>query len=100
MSKKSIRHNVEKILGSYPETRNDDKKLILKYWQLYDKIPMDNIESFKLGFINSSTSTESIRRARQLIQEEGKFLPTDEMVAIRRWKKSKMENAIKEREVV
>jgi hypothetical protein len=96
----TIRENVEKILESFPASRNDDKKLILEYWRKFDNVSFDNIDKFVGSFISKSTPTESITRARRLIQEEGKFLPTDESVIARRWKKSKMEDAIRNREVV
>lgn len=93
---KDVRKNVENILHEFPETRNCDKQLIVKYWQLVDMISMNDINEFLQGFIDRSTSTESIRRARQLIQEEGYYLPTDETVAKRRMRQKKMKYAIKE----
>lgn len=98
----TIRDNVAKILKDYPETRNSDKLLILKYWELVDKLPMDNIDKFREAFVKKSTNTESIRRARQLIQEEGKFLPTDKHVIEKRRRKEQLmiESIVNEREVV
>lgn len=88
-------------MKDFVETRNSDKALILKYWELIDKIPMDSMSNFKSAFLTDSTSTESIRRARQLVQEDGKYLPTDETIIARRYKQYKMVGAIKNnREVV
>src|SRR5690554_2639492 len=92
---KSIRDNVRDILEQYPETRNSDKLLILKYWELVDKLPMHSMSRLKEAFVLNSTSTESIRRARQLIQESGEFLPTnDNVVKRRRRREQKMFEAI------
>ncbi len=99
---KRVRKNVEMILRDYPETRNSDKLLILKYWELVDKLPMYSMARFKDAFVLNSTNTESIRRARQLIQEEGHYLPTKkEVISRRRKKEIEMFTAIvEEREVV
>jgi hypothetical protein len=97
--KKSIRQNVEAIMREYPDTRNDDKLLILTYWNLFDKIVKDQMVS-PIDVLDKATSTESIRRSRQLIQEEGKYPATDETVIGRRNKEKKMKEAIKNREVV
>lgn len=102
MSKKSgVKKNVESLLRLYPETRNDDKLLTIMYWKMYDKVDMSNEESFYSSFMHQSTSTESIRRARQLIQEDGYYTPTDEDVVVkRRCKQVRMKKAVKMREVV
>lgn len=101
MSQKTLKEKVEVLLRDFPQSRNCDKQLVLKYWENYDNIPMGDINSFKNGFLKSSTSMESITRARRLLQEEGKYLPTDKTVLGRRRKKIKMESAIiRNREVV
>lgn len=100
MPKKTIKDNVEKVLARYPQSRNNDKLLILMYWKDIDGLSFGSEPEFIDGVINKSTSTESIRRARQLIQEDGRFLPTDETVLARRMKKSRMESAIQNRQVV
>ena len=99
---KQVKKHVEEILKNYPETRNSDKLLILKYWELVDKLPMYSMSRFKEAFLLNSTNTESIRRARQLIQEEGRYMPTkDSVVTQRRKKEVKMKTSIiEEREVV
>lgn len=91
-SKKTVRQSVEAILRDYPETRNCDKTLILRYWEMVDEIRMDSMIEFRNGFISTSTMPESITRARRLIQEEGFYLPTKDYVLVRR---SKREQAMK-----
>lgn len=103
MSKKqSIKDNVFTLLKDYPEARNSDKLLILKYWEVVDKIPMDSIDGFRKGYLLKSTNAESIRRARQLIQEDGQFLPTNDRVIARRRKKEveMFDSVVNSREVV
>lgn len=102
---KNIRKNVEQILQDYPQTRNSDRLLYVTYWKVIDDLPIDNETSarnFAKLFVKKSTNSESIRRARQLIQQEGLFLPTDEKVIKARHKKQiQMKDAIlNEREVV
>lgn len=100
--RRTIRQSVEAILRDYPDTRDCDKLLTLKFWELVEQIPMDNMYDFKRGFIESETSLESIRRARQLVQEEGSYLPTKESVISRRRKResSMKRNIVKNREVI
>jgi len=81
MSEETIRDNVRKILSQHEQARNDDIFLILTYWKEINKAPI-NIEAI---LRTELTHTESIRRARQKIQnEEGLFPPTDSEVIERR----------------
>jgi hypothetical protein len=96
MTKGTIRENVEAILAKHPGTRNDDKDLMLTYWEEIDNVKLGN----RFDFIFFATSPESIRRARQLIQEEGSYLPDDEVVAKRRRRESQMVHAVRRREVI
>lgn len=100
-STSTIRENVEKLLVKYPHLRNDDKELMVKYWEEVDQLDFTSVIRFLNGFKSASTaSPESIRRARALIQSEGKLLPTDETVKARRWKRTAMEEALKNGQVV
>jgi len=67
-----VKENVTEILECYPETRSDDKKLLLHYWELADGIDFDG--DWKDYFVSSSTSAESITRARRAIQATGLFV--------------------------
>jgi hypothetical protein len=96
MTKGTIRENVEAILAKHPSTRNNDKDLMLTYWEEIDNVELGN----RFEFIFFATSPESIRRARQLIQEEGSYLPDDEVIAKRRGRESQMVRAVRHREVV
>jgi len=80
---RSIKERVEWLLKNYPETRNDDRYLIILYMRFFT--PMRKYLSFvPYRVIKELPSFESIRRARQLIQEKGKYLPTDPNVMRRR----------------
>lgn len=94
----TIRDNVETILHADEESRGNDKRLIMLYWKQIDNVDFSKFES---EFVEKATMPESIRRARQLIQEEGKYLPNDEIVLKRRARQSDMKNSIvKHREVL
>lgn len=68
-----IADTVEKILREQPETRDDDKLLILKVWAEQNpelRNPNFNFLSFGEGFLRGRyANPESIRRSRQKIQE-------------------------------
>lgn len=64
--------------------RNCDKCLIFNYWQNVDGLNTTD-EIINESIIHSLTSSESIRRCRQFVQNElGLFLPTDENVIVAR----------------
>jgi hypothetical protein len=66
----------EKALQLYPETRNDDKKLILAVWWLQDNEYELNFRKF---FQYKAISPETIRRTRQKLQEQGLYPATEEV---------------------
>lgn len=72
---RKVRENVLTLLEEVPATRNDDRLLMVNYWQRFDEITFN--ENFATSFINAATSPESIRRARQSIQSGALFMPTD-----------------------
>ena len=80
---------VKFLLARYPELRNDDRPLILYYWYYMDKFPI---------FLPSNrtarlTSSETIRRARQKIQADGEFVPTDpKVIQMRRIRRHAIKN--------
>jgi hypothetical protein len=97
--KNNIRKNVEYILNLDEESRNNDKKLLLMYWTLIDKVSITS--NFLHNFMQSATMPESITRARRLIQEEGLYLPTEEVTKNRRKRQEDMKDKIIiEREVI
>lgn len=87
--------NVEVLLEKYPNTRGDDKLLITSYW-----LEIDGLKKLNLEFVNRSTSSESIRRARQLIQANGMYLPTGEIIAKRKEREASFKKAVKKGEIL
>ena len=68
------------ILNNYPKTRNNDALLIQKYRELVDGAPVMPEE-----LVLRLTCSESIRRVRQVIQNEFcLYLPTDPTVLEKR----------------
>jgi hypothetical protein len=66
----------EKALQTWPETRSDDKKLILAVWWLQDN---DFESHFKTFFKEKAISPETIRRQRQKYQEQGLYPATEKV---------------------
>lgn len=71
---------VEKALELYPETRSDDKKLILTVWWLQDH---DYEKDFRHFFQTKAISPETIRRRRQKLQEQGRYKATQSVEDLR-----------------
>ena len=79
------------ILANYPNARNSDFYLIILYIRKFvpelaryiSYIPYDVVKKYDGIF-------ESIRRARQKIQEQGEYLPTDPAVLKRRRKLARL----------
>ena len=96
------------MLKDDPKTRNSDKYLIWKYWVEEGKATVDRYEgnTYLPGIIYhtdfmSATSPESIRRARQKIQETHPELrPTNPKVLARRFKKEQTKGTFIYRENV
>lgn len=77
MEHNKVRDGVRFLLEAYPETCNNDNLLCVMYWKI-----IDGIQS--LDGIEFATSSEAIRRARQLVNERGIGLATDPDVLKRR----------------
>lgn len=77
-----VRENVMRILEENAETRNDDRLLMLIYWQQVDGLSFDH--TFPLLFGSRGTSPESISRSRRQIQEVGLWMPTVDEVLVKR----------------
>lgn len=86
---KTVKGRVEHLLREYPEARNSDLLLIVLYLREFTElgkyikyIPYSVMRKYE-GI------TESVRRARQLIQSEGRYLPTDPKVLEARRRKER-----------
>lgn len=81
MENKTIKQKVEKILESYPKARNSDRFLQYKYWTVIDNIyTLDD-------WLQRATDAETIRRSRQLIQNEREDLRATQEVQEERFQK-------------
>lgn len=83
---RTVKERVEYLLEKYPDARNSDLYLTILYLRRFTElgryikyIPYDVIKKYDGVF-------ETVRRTRQKIQEEGRFLPTDPDVLRRRKK--------------
>lgn len=64
-----VKDKVARVLSQKPETRDNDKLLMLYVWQIEGLHLSDSqLEKFK-----NASSPESIRRMRQKMQEEGQY---------------------------
>lgn len=86
---KTVKERVEHLLREHPEARNSDLLLIVLYLREFTElgkyikyIPYSVMRKYE-GI------TESVRRARQLIQSEGRYLPTDPKVLEARRRKER-----------
>lgn len=70
-----VRNLVLKALESNEKTRNSDKRLIESVW---------GMQGFYINIPDYVCSPETIRRVRQQIQHEGKYLPTIPEIARKR----------------
>lgn len=86
---REVRANVFNILEASEEARNDDRVLVIKYWNEIDGINYD--ATFPHQFISRATTAESITRARRAIQSTGLFLPTQETVLRRRHRQQELQ---------
>jgi len=67
-----LRKLVEMVLDRHPETRRDDRKLILAVWKCQGL----SLTEAQIAYVTCyCTIPETIRRMRQKIQEEGHFWP-------------------------
>lgn len=74
---------VEQALQNYPETRDSDKKLMLRVWTMQDPFYDSHFEEF---FLHKGFNPETIRRMRQKLQEQGKY-PASKKVNEKRYEK-------------
>lgn len=73
---------VEWALREFPETRNSDKELLIRVWNhLGFHLTYQQEQKFR-----DLPSTESIRRVRQRIQAEGKYVAVDRIRRARKMK--------------
>lgn len=77
-----LNKTIEHVLTNYPEARDSDKYLILKVWEAYGLYLSESQKDKFMG----CPSTESIRRTRQKLQEQGKYRASERVSRHRRIK--------------
>ncbi|MGG3890223.1 hypothetical protein [Metabacillus fastidiosus] len=61
--------NVQALLDKYKSKLNDDeKKLVLLYWQQFDGVEMDKQSISTTDFLNKATSSTDIVNAAEMIK--------------------------------
>lgn len=92
---KDLTKKMRIILNDWPQTRNDDRILATKLYQVcypqfvgfvyvYREMKTYKIPNIALSNLHKVPSGESIARCRRKIQEGGEYLPTIQSVAERR----------------
>lgn len=79
-----IRSRVGFILNHYPDTRNDDMSLVIRYWQIFDRDIVGEQALFSLQDLYKLTRINTVIRARAKIQNEFKLFKATESVRKRR----------------
>lgn len=104
--KVDVKSNVQQIMLRHPQTRNDDKLLMVKYWKEVDGLSMNSHTDFFVNdFLTKSTAPESITRARRMVQEEARrnndqrFLPSNEVASMRKEAEQSMLDMVRNGEV-
>lgn len=70
-----VKDKVARVLSQKPETRDNDKLLMLYVWQIEGL----NLSESQLKVWKNASSPESIRRMRQKFQEEGEFKASEDV---------------------
>lgn len=73
---------VEMVLRDYPETRDSDRKLLVKVWA-HCGLYLSEAQAYKFFSI---APPESIRRIRQKIQERGQYKASKRVAKVRELK--------------
>jgi len=85
-----VKDKVARILAQKPETRDNDKLLMLYVWQIEGL----NLSESQLKKWKEVSSPESIRRMRQKLQEDGQYLASPEVEEHRYQMYTETRNAI------
>ena len=89
-----LKSKIEWCLKNMPETRNSDIKLTLNLWLKFypDKVQIVNGEYYiHMRSLYDIPREDSIKRLRAIIQgNEGRYLPTSEMVLKKRRMKEEL----------
>ncbi len=71
---------VKAVMRDFPETRGDDRKLMLKVWEIQGlRLTPEQQQMFMKVF-----PAETIRRSRQKLHERGNYMPVKQVYEQRR----------------
>ncbi len=65
---------IEQALRDYPETRDSDRKLMIKVWELQLGKPFG--EKFRQWFETKAIAAETVTRTRRKFQEQSRYRAT------------------------
>ena len=91
---------VKQLLTDYPELRDSDKKLIWEVWDQLELVDEFGFQHITYDNFMKAPSTESIRRARQLIQARHPELQATKRVRSYRHQKEESKGTFAYREEV
>jgi len=81
----TVKERIEYLLRKYPDARNSDFYLLILYIRHFVPELSKYIKFIPYEIIRKYDGlTETVRRARQLVQAEGKYLPTEPEVLRKR----------------
>lgn len=86
--RRTAKYIVTEILATNQQARNDDKELILQAWRMQGLI----LSPYQEQQFKRCLTTETIRRKRQEVQAEGKYLPDEKTKRKRERKQAQMHN--------
>jgi hypothetical protein len=79
------------LLNENEDCRNHDNILIPKFWERYNKVDFQSKECIES--LKTATGAATIIRARQRLQAQGKFLPTNpEILEARKKQEARIRN--------
>jgi hypothetical protein len=87
---RKVQKTVERVLSENTKTRDSDQLLILEVWQKQGLV----LTLEQRYHFMSVANPESIRRTRQKLQQEGKYLPSPKIARERKLRSYEMEQAI------
>lgn len=76
----TTKETVEKVLQERPETRDNDRLLIVNVWEEQGLV----LTPEQKHIFKNIASPETIRRTRQLLQESGEYEASDKVSSARR----------------
>lgn len=82
---------VAKALNDDPQARSDDRKLLLGVWAEQGLILLESQRSI---FMYQIASSETIRRIRQKLQEQGKYVAAEPIRRHRKFRGLQVQQAI------